>query len=175
MQYEFLEIPVIPEIKEFCGKTRMGTAGHLDPRSLCWRFMVGMTSAFDQWKWKSLNRVLLFLTQWTVVHGILQARILEWVAFPFSRGSSQPRDRTQVSPIAARFFPSWVTGKSRNTGVGSLSLLQRIFPTQESNKDLLHCRQFLYQLIKLVVKKLALTLTWYFPSIYFKHCNSLFS
>ena len=31
------------------------------------------------------------------VHGILQARILEWVAFPFSRGSSQPRDQTQVS------------------------------------------------------------------------------
>ena len=40
------------------------------------------------------------------VHGILQARILEWVAFPFSRGSSQPRDRTQVSDIAARFFTS---------------------------------------------------------------------
>ena len=35
------------------------------------------------------------------VHGILQARILEWVAFPFSRGSSQPRDRTQVSHISA--------------------------------------------------------------------------
>ena len=34
------------------------------------------------------------------VHGILQARILEWVAFPFSRGSSQPRDQTQVSGIA---------------------------------------------------------------------------
>ena len=34
------------------------------------------------------------------VHGILQARVLEWVAFPFSRGSSQPRDRTQVSHIA---------------------------------------------------------------------------
>ena len=32
-----------------------------------------------------------------IVHGILQARILEWVAFPFSRGSSQPRDQTQVS------------------------------------------------------------------------------
>ena len=39
-----------------------------------------------------------------IVHGILQARILEWVAFPFSRGSSQPRDRTQVSCIAGRFF-----------------------------------------------------------------------
>ena len=43
------------------------------------------------------------------VHGILQARILEWVAFPFSRGSSQPRDRTQVSHIAGRFFTSWAT------------------------------------------------------------------
>ena len=41
-----------------------------------------------------------------IVHGILQARILEWVAFPFSRGSSQPRDRTQVSCIAGGFFTS---------------------------------------------------------------------
>ena len=40
------------------------------------------------------------------VHGILQARILEWVAFPFSKGSSQPRDQTQVSCIAGRFFTS---------------------------------------------------------------------
>ena len=40
------------------------------------------------------------------VHGILQARILEWVAFPFSRGSSQSRDRTQVSHIASGFFTS---------------------------------------------------------------------
>ena len=41
-----------------------------------------------------------------LLHGILQARILEWVAFPFSRGSSQPRDQTQVSCIAGRFFTS---------------------------------------------------------------------
>ena len=40
------------------------------------------------------------------VHGILQARTLQWVAFPFSRGSSQPRGRTQVSRIAGRFFTS---------------------------------------------------------------------
>ena len=40
------------------------------------------------------------------VHGILQARILEWVAFPFSRGPSQPRDQTQVSHIAGGFFTS---------------------------------------------------------------------
>ena len=38
------------------------------------------------------------------VHGILQTKILEWVAFPFSRGSSQPRNRTRVSFIAGRFF-----------------------------------------------------------------------
>ena len=37
-------------------------------------------------------------------HGILQARILEWVAFPFSRGSSQPKDQTWVSCIEDRFF-----------------------------------------------------------------------
>ena len=42
------------------------------------------------------------------VHRILQARTLEWVAFPFSRGSSQPRDWTQVSHVAGGFFTSWV-------------------------------------------------------------------
>ena len=56
------------------------------------------------------------------VHGILQARILEWVAILFSRGSSQPRDGTQVSCNAGTFFTSWATGKpiwlcgSRQTG-----------------------------------------------------------
>jgi len=38
------------------------------------------------------------------IHGIPQARILEWVVFPFSMGFSQPRDQTQVSSIAGRFF-----------------------------------------------------------------------
>ena len=45
------------------------------------------------------------------VHGILQARILEWEAIPFSRGSSQPRDRSQVSCTAGGFFARWATGK----------------------------------------------------------------
>ena len=44
-----------------------------------------------------------------IVHGILQAKILEWVAFPFSRGSSQPRDQSQVSHTAGGFFTSWAT------------------------------------------------------------------
>ena len=51
-----------------------------------------------------------YLTPWDpmdyTVHGILQAGILEWVAIPFSRGSSQSRDRTQVSCIAGGFFTS---------------------------------------------------------------------
>ena len=47
-------------------------------------------------------------TDYTVL-GTLQARILEWVAFPFSRGSSQPRDWTQVSCIAGGLFTSWAT------------------------------------------------------------------
>ena len=54
------------------------------------------------------------------VHGILQASILEWVAFPFSRGSSQPRNRTQVSCIAGRFFTSWVTREAQEYWSSSL-------------------------------------------------------
>ena len=49
------------------------------------------------------------------VHGILQAKIPEWVAFPFSRGSSQPRDWTWVSWIAGRFFTIWTTRDVNNT------------------------------------------------------------
>ena len=45
------------------------------------------------------------------VHGIFQARILEWFAIPFSKGSSQPRDQTKVSGIAGRFFTVWAPGK----------------------------------------------------------------
>ena len=77
------------------------------------------------------------------VHGILQARTLEWVAFPFTGGSSQSRDQTQVSHIAGRFFTSWATGKSKNIGVGSLFFLKQIFPTQKLKQRLLHCRWML--------------------------------
>ena len=55
------------------------------------------------------------------VHGTLHSRILEWVAIPFSRRSSQPRDQTQVSCIAGRFFTIWATG--RTTGFYGLVLL----------------------------------------------------
>ena len=63
-------------------------------------------------EWKLLSQVRLFATPWTL-HGILQAGILEWVTFPFSRGSSQPRDRTQVSHIAGGLFTSWATREAQ--------------------------------------------------------------
>ena len=58
----------------------------------------------------SLSHVRLFVTPWAVAHqaplsmGFLLARILEWIATPFSRASSEPRDQTQVSRIAGGFF-----------------------------------------------------------------------
>ena len=47
------------------------------------------------------------------VHEILQARILEWIAYPFSRESSQPKDQTLVSGIAGGFFTSWATREAQ--------------------------------------------------------------
>ena len=72
--------------------------------------------ARNQWsevKWQLLSRVWLCDPMGYKVHGILQTRILEWVAFPFSRGSSQPRDRTQVSCIGGGFFTSWATREAQ--------------------------------------------------------------
>ena len=63
------------------------------------------------WKWLSCVQLLQ-------PHGILQARILEWVAFLFSRGSFQPRDWSQVSRITGRFFTNWAIREAReNTNI----------------------------------------------------------
>ena len=80
------------------------------------------------------------------VHGILQARILEWVAFPFSRDLPNPGIKPRSLALQVDSLPAEPQGKSKNSGVGSLAFLQQIFPTQESNQGLLHCRQILYQL-----------------------------
>ena len=76
------------------------------------------------------------------VHGIFQARILEWVDMPSSKGSSQPSSPA----LQTDSLPSEPPGKPKNTEEGNLSFLQGIFPTQESNWGLLHCMQILYQL-----------------------------
>ena len=60
------------------------------------------------------------------VHGILQARILEWVAMPFSRGSSQPRDQPQVSCIAGRFLINWATREAPALTIDPLKILLKL-------------------------------------------------
>ena len=80
------------------------------------------------------------------VHRIIQARIPEWVAFPFSRDLPNPGVESRSPALQANSLPAEPQGKPKNTRVGSPSLLQRIFPTQELNWGLLHCRQILYQL-----------------------------
>ena len=86
-----------------------------------------------------LSHVQLFTTPRTIAHhvplsmGILQARILEWVAMPSSRGSSQPRHQIQISHIVGGFLTIWATKEPMNTGLSSLSLFQWIFLTQELN------------------------------------------
>ena len=159
---------------------------HLINKSMCVYWGVCSTLSFTVvWNLKSWR--ILVKWPWTemkvaqssptlcdpmdyTVQRILQARILDWVAFPFSRGSSQPMDQ-----IAGGFFTSWTTrealrllpnpgteprspilqayslpaeppGKPKTTRVGTLSLLQGIFLTQELNQGLLHCRGILYQL-----------------------------
>ena len=65
------------------------------------------------WRWKLLSCAQLCDPVDYTVHGILQTRIVEWVAFPFSRGPSQPRDWTQVSCIAGGIFTSWATREAQ--------------------------------------------------------------
>ena len=101
-------LPVFPEHRvphswstfRACGRSRVAAAQKSVPAELKWSEM----------KWKSLSRVQLFMSPWT--YGILQARIMERVAFPFSRAFSQPRDWTQVSCIVGGFFTSWATRNS---------------------------------------------------------------
>ena len=78
------------------------------------------------------------------VPGILQARTLERVAVPFSMDLPNPGIESPTLQVDS--LPAEPPEKPKNTGVGSLSLLQRIFWTQESNRGLLHCRLILYQL-----------------------------
>ena len=80
------------------------------------------------------------------VQGILHARILEWVAFPSPGDIPNPGIEPRSPSLQADSFPAEPQGKSKNTGVGTLSLLQGIFLTQDSNRGLLHCTQIPYQL-----------------------------
>ena len=101
------------------------------------------------------------------VHGILQPRILEWVAFSFPGDLSNPGIEPRSPALQADSLPTELSGKppkvkvtqscltlcnpgrnspGQNTGVGCHSLLQGVFPTQGLNPGLPHCRWILYQL-----------------------------
>ena len=80
------------------------------------------------------------------IHGILQARILKGQPFPSPEDLPNPGTEPRSPALQVDSLTAEPQGKSKNTGMGSLSLFQRIFSIQESNHGLLHCRQILYQL-----------------------------
>ena len=102
-----------------------------------------------------LSDVQLFATPWTVTNGACKAplsvefsRQEEWSGLPCPPPGDLPNPgiEPRFPTMQADSLPSEPLGKSKNTGVGSLSLLQRIFLIQELNQGLLHCRWTLYQL-----------------------------
>ena len=98
-------------------------------------------------KWKSLSHVWLFVTPWTI-QSRESSRLEYWSGQPFpSPGDlSNPGIEPRSPTLQVDSLPAEPQGKPKNTGVGSLSLLQGIFPTQGSNPGLPHCRWILYQL-----------------------------
>ena len=114
MHVKHIALAYLRALKWKLVKCQLGVGDGQGSLACCspWGRRVGRDWATEL-NWKSLGRVWLFVTPWKpmdyTVHGILQARVLGWVAFPFSRGSSQPRDWTQVFLIAGGFFTIWAT------------------------------------------------------------------
>ena len=99
--------------------------------------------------WLSHDR--LFATPWTVAHQAPLSTGLSrqeyWSGLPFLPPGDLPNPgiEPRSTTLQADSLPAEPPGKPNNTGVGSLSLLQRIFLTPKSNQGLLHCRRILYQ------------------------------
>ena len=84
--------------------------------SLCYSIPQTPIVVYANWKWSEVAQLCPTLCDpmdcglsGSSVHGVFQARVLEWIAISFSRGSSWPRDWTRVSHIAGRCFTIWVT------------------------------------------------------------------
>ena len=90
--------------------------------------ILNLTAGGDEWG-EIKNPIMLYLN--ISVLGILQARILEWVAFPFSSGSFQPRNRTGVSCIAGGFFTNWAIRKPNNMKSQFITLDSWLHPLKE--------------------------------------------
>ena len=89
-------------------------------------------------KWKSLNHIGLF---------VLQARIQEWVAIPFPRGSSRPRGQTQVSHTVGRFFSIWATREAHSHLV-LIHMCNRAFLTDIEHVIYIYTSTLIAQLVK---------------------------
>ena len=102
---------------------------------------------YTEMKSKLLSRVQLFATTWTI-QSIEFSRPEYWSGYPFPSPGKLPNPgiKPRSPALRADSLPAEPQWKPKDTGVGSLSLLQRIFPAQEANRGLLHCRQILYQL-----------------------------
>ena len=85
-----------------------------------------------------------------------------WSRQPFPSLGDLPNPGIEPRPpiLQVDFLPAEPQGKPKNTGMGSLSLLQGIFPTQELNRGLLHCRQILYQMSYQGPQKKKEVITW---------------
>ena len=94
---------------------------------------------------ESLSHVWLFATPWTI-ESMEFSRPEYWSEEPFPSPGDLPGIKLRSPALQADSLPAEPQGKPKNTGVGSLSLLQGIVPTQESNQGLLNCRRILYQL-----------------------------
>jgi len=102
----------------------------------------------EKWKWKSLSCIwLFFVTPWTI-QSMELSRPEYWSGWPFPspRDLHNPGIKPRSPTLQADSLPAESQEKPKDTGVGSLSLLQRIFLTQELNRSLLHFRQILHQL-----------------------------
>ena len=99
--------------------------------TFCWSMLHNGTVSGSEVKVAQSCPTLCYPMDYTV-HGIMQARIMEWVAIPFSRGSSQPRDWTQVSHVTGRFFTSWATTEAHGLQTPRKKLsrkLECLFPS----------------------------------------------
>ena len=108
----------------------------------------------------------------SIVHGILQARILEWVAIPFSRGSSQPKDWTQVLCIAGGFLTIWATRDILGSSKGVKSLVEQYHYSKKLDDYIMTSKSLTLTLIPQMIlwenmtenekkkKKLSVRLLW---------------
>ena len=110
-------------------------------------FSTKYLSSFFFFFGKSLSCVQLFMTPWTL-QSMEFSRPEYWCGEPSPFQGDLPNlgIKPRSPALQADSFPAEPQGKSKNTGVGSLSFLQGIFPTQELNRGLLHYRQVLYEL-----------------------------